>query len=236
MGAGDPRGSCRPPGRSWAWLADVAGPCGTWSDLRRPRGSGPDSGKGRATGWRGGVKRVLFNLGPEFLPFVPELDIDISEPEDRKSNAETDKILSAEIGLKIPVSYLYSRYGIPEPQDGEETVGGRQDMATPGMGLTPMKQCSCGGLALKAGEEFSPGQRAIESLIAAAIEEGQAPLENIMQPFLDAVDEAESFEDLERRLLEAYPTVSTDKFRDLVERAVAMGAAVGYEDAGGRGE
>lgn len=63
-------------------------------------------------------------------------------------------------------------------------------------------------------------------------EESEAPLEEIMQPFLDAVDEAETFEDLERRLLEAYPTVSTDKFRDLVERAVAMGAEVGYFEPG----
>lgn len=175
---------------------------------------------------------VGFNLGWDYLEHTPLVELDTSEPEDQAALATTYKTLTADIGLKVPVSSLYERFRIPEPAEGEETVGGRQDMAAPRMGLTPMKQCACGGLALKAGEEFSPGQRAIESLIAATIEEGQTPLEEIMQPFLDAVDEAESFEDLERRLLEAYPTVSTDKFRDLVERAVAMGAAVGYEDAG----
>lgn len=60
----------------------------------------------------------------------PEIRCDLPEPEDEKAKAERDNML-ATMGLRLPVGYLYERHGIPEPKEGEATVGGGAAAATP---------------------------------------------------------------------------------------------------------
>lgn len=178
---------------------------------------------------------VGFNLGWDYLEHTPLVELDTSEPEDQASLATTYETLTAKIGLEVPVAHLYERFRIPEPVDGEKTVGGRQDVAAPAFGMTPLKRCSCGALSLKAGEEFSPGQQAIENLIHSSVDEAQTYTDRMATALQNAVAQATDYDDLIIRLLETVPNIDTTDLEDLLGRATAMGAATGYVVAGKNG-
>ena len=52
----------------------------------------------------------------------PRFEIRTEEEKDLKPLAERDKILVSDIGLQVGKQYFYDAYGIPEPEEGEETV------------------------------------------------------------------------------------------------------------------
>ena len=51
----------------------------------------------------------------------PEIRCVLPEPEDQKANAETDTLLAG-LGVVFPKQYMYDRYGVPIPEDGEEIL------------------------------------------------------------------------------------------------------------------
>jgi phage gp29-like protein len=56
---------------------------------------------------------------PEFLPQPQEKD-------DAEANAARDKVL-LEAGVELPKDWFYKRHGVPIPEAGEETIGGRKE-------------------------------------------------------------------------------------------------------------
>ena len=56
---------------------------------------------------------------------MPELVAEENEVEDSKANAERDKIL-LEAGVEMPAAWLRERHQIPQPQKGEEVIGGKK--------------------------------------------------------------------------------------------------------------
>lgn len=67
---------------------------------------------------------VELNLGQGYP--IPNVEIPGTEPENLLDDAQIDKILTREIGVKLPVSYFYQKYNRPEPEEGEESIGGVQ--------------------------------------------------------------------------------------------------------------
>jgi phage gp29-like protein len=65
---------------------------------------------------------VELNLGENFP--IPNVTFPGQEAENLLEDAQIDKILTKDIGLKLPVSYFYEKYSRPEPEDGEEVIGG----------------------------------------------------------------------------------------------------------------
>jgi len=74
---------------------------------------------------------AILNLGGE-TP-VPRWNFIVSEPEDLAQLATTVKTLG-EAGLRVPASWAYEKFGIPEPEEGEEVlvpaIGGMMAAAT----------------------------------------------------------------------------------------------------------
>lgn len=64
---------------------------------------------------------VELNLGPT-VP-VPHFAIAVAEPEDLGQLATQIEVLSKS-GLAIPAAWVYEKFGIPEPEGGEETLSG----------------------------------------------------------------------------------------------------------------
>lgn len=64
---------------------------------------------------------VAYNFGPDAA--LPHWGLLVKATEDLKSLAETFTGL-ASIGVRLPASYLRSKFGVPDPEEGEETVGG----------------------------------------------------------------------------------------------------------------
>lgn len=69
---------------------------------------------------------LRLNFGDEAEP--PTIVPDIAGETDPKAKADRDLILS-QMGLPLPVKYLYERHAIPEPEEGDETIGGIPDGA-----------------------------------------------------------------------------------------------------------
>ena len=95
-----------------------------------------------------------YNFGSD----VPEEDypyllINAAPPEDTKSLADRDVILVKDLGLKVARSYFYEKYGIPQPDDGEELIN--DDMAEATQASMPPGLDPMGGLGPD-GEPLDP--------------------------------------------------------------------------------
>jgi len=64
---------------------------------------------------------VAFNFGPD-VP-VPKVNFNFGDEEDLKELAETLKTIG-EMGVSLPVAWVREKFGIPAPEDGEETTKG----------------------------------------------------------------------------------------------------------------
>jgi phage gp29-like protein len=82
---------------------------------------------------------VWFNLGPTFP--VPSYQVVVEQPEDLVALSTVVTEL-ADAGLAIPASWVYEKFGIPEPEEGEAVLAGsaagaEQGGASSGDGTTP---------------------------------------------------------------------------------------------------
>ena len=64
---------------------------------------------------------IKLNYGRE-LDNYPEIRCDMPEAIDAKAEAERDKILT-DMGLPLPLDWLYERHGVPAPADGAAVLG-----------------------------------------------------------------------------------------------------------------
>lgn len=131
---------------------------------------------------------------------------EIKAPDDLKAASETDKNIS-EMGFKPTLERVRSRYG-----DGwEEAPAG-------GQGQPPGLQSSRAAFA----EPSLPvDQVALDQALAqiSSSELGAAAAE-MLQPLIDAVESASSFEDALAKLEAAYPKMSTDKLQAMLANAM----------------
>jgi phage gp29-like protein len=89
-------------------------------------------------------------LNDQLVPFImamnygeipddcPTIEFCVETPKNRLDMAQTDKILFGDLGIPVTKKYLYKRFDIPQPQEGEELFEPKQ-AANPfaGMGATP---------------------------------------------------------------------------------------------------
>lgn len=53
---------------------------------------------------------------------MPFFGFDCQEVEDQKEAVQVLKTLACNMGLKIPTSYIYQKFNIPKPEEGEEVL------------------------------------------------------------------------------------------------------------------
>lgn len=168
-----------------------------------------------------------------------------TEPEaDLKPLVDRDSILVSQIGLPVTKKYFYDTYGIPEPKKGEELVerpqavlqapmdDGRLSSGLSSEGLWPKGETLVKGGGTRDEEnkkknEFAEGgtltglvtaQREIDSLTDQALAAGVIDSTAIGR----AVDEAQSYEDLQTKLAEAYQGIDITAFRNILAQAMFM--------------
>lgn len=133
----------------------------------------------------------IFNFGEDKR--IPHIRFDCEESEDLTQTAEIIGTLIEKTGLRVPTSYLYKKFSIPEPEADEE-------IATPrfagSAGILPFKQ-----LSLKAGPDGGHGtQQRIDQIADAALAASKGNFSRIFGPVLKLVDRAGSLEELKRQL------------------------------------
>ena len=185
----------------------------------------------------------------------PKLWIRCEEEENLKPLAERDKILVQDVGLPIPKRYFYETYALPEPEGGEETVGGAKptpEIADPGPeggGKKDENGRKTNGEAGKRGERefgdagvpaegkkprksslmqsFTPDQRAIEGLKRAVEPELQAAAAGYVDAVRAAIEDAADFEEAKGRLMAAYAEMDDAAAADLLARSLFAADAWG---------
>lgn len=172
---------------------------------------------------------VEFNFG--IRAHVPYFVLNATDTDDLKETAEIVNTLAA-TGLEIPKSWLYKKFNIPAPENGEETIGqapaapGMQGMGQPGTGMFQ-------GLRLKADGKEADGQRVLDRLEEAAVKQSSAFFRQMMSPVLELVEHCDSLEGLqeqlkdEEALRQLYNAMKVKDFDQLVEQVMYVSNMLG---------
>jgi phage gp29-like protein len=166
---------------------------------------------------------VMLNFGPKAL--APICYPETSPPEDLK--AWSDSAVSwVKAGLQVPAAFVRAKFAIPDPEPGEELVGGdlmrtpeeelmlqqqpQPSQGQPGQPLGVQGQPQPNRLALNAQEPQSV--RTAEQTVNAAMQDWQP----ILVPYKDTIEamaqRAESFAEF-LELLKAFPeTADSNEF------------------------
>ena len=148
---------------------------------------------------------VAFNFGPELLDLAPFVVPEVEEEKDLESRARVLQTLLG-MGLSIPEAWLREEFGVPAPDP-------QGPVLTPL--LAPQERKERG---LVAGQAFVDGlgDRLLE----------KAPMPGL-SALLQAIGEAEGYEDLRRRLLALFPEISFAELAQLLEAALTLSELAG---------
>ena len=170
---------------------------------------------------------VEFNFGVQ--AHVPYFILNATDTDDLKETAEIVNTLAA-AGLEIPKSWLYKKFNIPAPEDGEETIG--PSPAVSGMAGTGQPGMFR-GLKLKADGKEADGQQVLDRLEAAAVEQSSAFFRQMMSPVLELVEHCDSLEGLqeqlkdEEALRQLYNAMKVKDFDQLLEQVMYVSNMLG---------
>lgn len=143
----------------------------------------------------------------------PKVWIRTEQEEDLKELAERDRIIAVDIGVPVPRKYFYDTYGIPAPQEGEETVRTEyQKLKTadlPSFRDFKFSERTGAGSLVDA-------QNQIESLTENSLN----TLALDLTPLYRIVDESESYEELQMKIAEMYEGLDMKRFNDILAQAV----------------
>ncbi|MBI5634869.1 MAG: DUF935 family protein [Nitrospirae bacterium] len=144
-----------------------------------------------------------------------------TEPEENlKPLAERDKILLVDMGMgkRVPETYISETYGVPLAKDGEATI----DVPIQQPALSSQSSAISNDPAQMAEasmtKRFSPDQQNIEDLADASIKESGMDL----APLIAIIDAAQSYEDLQAKIKEAYGSLDLAQFRQVLAQALFM--------------
>lgn len=153
----------------------------------------------------------------------PKLKTYAAAKPDLKQQSEIDKTLVVDIGLPVGTAYFYETYGIPAPQEGEETVGSTKKAAA--------KKDEKAAFAEKARRLFPDQEaldRAVDGLPAAAL---QAQAEGILKPLVEMIRAGSSYDEIMETLEEAYPALDDRALEDMLARAMFVAETWGRLNA-----
>ena len=168
---------------------------------------------------------VLFNFGDDRR--IPKIRFDCEESEDLVQTATILDTLIGKVGLRVPTSYIYKKFSIPEPEEDEET-------ATPpngaGTGMYPFKGMPpASRLALKAQADPELGtQEHVDKLAATAVKHGAGAFKRAFAPVLAALEQADSLEALrammedDEAVAELYKAMDVSQVEELLQRVMLL--------------
>lgn len=136
---------------------------------------------------------VAFNFGSEVSP--PRVAIDIAEPEDIEKTVKS-MVSLAQVGVSFRMSDARSKVGASDPEEGDEVFGGDLPRTSP----DTARQVH----TARAGDEVDE----IAEIRDAMMADWEPDMAELLEPILDAIDAADSYEDALRRIeaLEALPS------------------------------
>lgn len=144
---------------------------------------------------------VLFNFGD--VSRLPYLKFHYEKPEDQEKEANKYKTLS-EMGLPIATEHIYEKFGVPKPNAKQELLQTKTNNL----------------IASKAGQlkphNEQNSQQTIDDLADKMLKKGSPIISKILQPYLEAIENADSPEALKETLLSIYGNMDNRELQELV--------------------
>nr|DAO32915.1 MAG TPA: portal [Caudoviricetes sp.] len=164
---------------------------------------------------------VEFNFGPG-TP-IPTLQFQTEDADDLKETSEIYRTLACDMGLEIPKSHLYKKFGIPKPERGEPVTQHQLPVGVPG----PEVQ-----LKLKASEKTDP-QPYIDGLVEESAKKGSEIFTQLLQPVLNIIDKTDSLEALQlqlkdkEQLKQLYQQMDGGELKELLAQGIYVANLIG---------
>ena len=174
----------------------------------------------------------IFNFGEDKR--VPHIRFDCEESEDLTQTAEILGVLIEKTGLRVPTSFIYKKFSIPEPEADEEIATPRSVAA--GAGFLPFKsEPAPAQIVLKTGDDGGHGtQQRIDKLASAAVKKGAGSFKRAFAPVLKIIEKADSLEQLrdmmedDKAVADLYASMDVSEVEELLQKAML------YADLEGR--
>jgi phage gp29-like protein len=182
---------------------------------------------------------VDLNFGPQAA--YPRIVFHVPEPEDLKQLTEALARL-VPLGLKVEQSVVRDKYGLPDPAEDADLLTppaalpfpsalnrawARQALSMPAA-APPFR----GALdsAVPAGAVPDTGFPDLDALMAEALGDWEEQIDPVLEPLRQAIEAAESYEDLSRRLAELIRKLDVQALADALAKATFLGRAAGNVD------
>lgn len=168
---------------------------------------------------------VMYNFGEDKR--IPYIRYDCEEVGDLANDATILGTLIEKTGLKIPTRFIYKKFSIPEPEEGEE-------IATPSFGIStgntiPFKQ-DTRQLNLKQGNDAALGsQDHVDQLIDKAIKKNSGSFKKAFEPILRKIEDANSLEELKAMMddddavAELFTKMNISNVEELLQKVMMYG-------------
>jgi phage gp29-like protein len=165
---------------------------------------------------------------PKRISRLPYIKFHSSPPEDLKQEAETYKILIADVGLPVSKEHLYEKFGIPKPDPKQELIR-PSDLGTP----ASFKELALTNKAVDNSGVVKQYQQAIDHLVDLSVPGSLQLFEKTFENLGQLLDQAKSPEAL-MQLLSHTETLDKivkpedlAKFQEVLHKAMFLSDLVG---------
>lgn len=197
---------------------------------------------------------VDFNFDSGQLAGYPRLWRRTEPAADLSALAARDKILLVDCGLKsrVPERYVEETYSLPLAKPGEATIGDAAPGAAAAPGapgktgaggkvgnvpaefaegeippIPPLSKGGAEGDASAVVESAARSQAELDAMMATAARAASAEMEVMLRPLLALVDAAASLEEIGEKLYGLYPDLDSERFQEVLARAIFAAALKG---------
>lgn len=161
---------------------------------------------------------AMMNFGITDMRRAPRFYLDTGEAEDLKALSESLPVF-VDMGVKIPTWWVHEKSRIPKAQEDEEVL-------TPRFSQSAALRVA----ALKDGATVAGGRDVTDLQVARLHKDGDVIVQSWIDQIQKAVEEADSFEDLQDRLVEMAGSLDAGAFADLMRDALAAAQLAGRYD------
>lgn len=166
---------------------------------------------------------VEFNFGVG-TP-IPSLQFQTEDADDLKETSEIYKTLACDMGLEIPKSHIYKKFGIPKPEKDEPVT---QRLQPPQM----LPQSQAQQLKLKA-PAAGDTQGLVDQLVAESNKKGGEIFQAMLQPVINIIDKTRSLEELQLQmkdqdaLQQLYRQMNRPELEELLQQGIYLADLIG---------
>lgn len=172
---------------------------------------------------------VEYNFGIDAnLPFIT---FAAEDEEDQKEQAEILKTLACDLGLKIPSSYVYKKFSIPQPDQGDEVLG-------PGPGRVAAQHRTLPDDGEETGLKDSDGtfqeQEQLDGIVELAVKTAWGIIGKMWEPVKEFVEgwdgtlpELQEALKEEGRLEGLYEKMDSPELQDLLHQMIYLSSLIG---------